>query len=75
MFQREKTTTLKIQILLFVIFTFNLLPFMGADIIGRFPYDVIQHFRIMGISFLGLIVLYFYAPVSKVEQYKNQGNE
>lgn len=75
MFRKEKTTSLKVQILLFVVFTFNLLPFMGADIIGRFPYDVIQHFRIMGISFLGLIVLYFYAPVSKLEQYKNQGNE
>lgn len=69
LFQNEPTTSLKIQMILFILFTFNLLPFMGADVIGRYAYDVIQHFRIMGVSFLGIIVLYYFASVEKLQPY------
>lgn len=69
LFQNEPTTSLKIQLILFILFTFNLLPFMGADVIGRYAYDVIQHFRIMGVSFLGIIVLYYFSSVEKLQPY------
>lgn len=75
MYANQPNTSLKVQIALFALFTFNLLPFMGADVIGRYPYDVIQHFRVMGISFLGLIVLYFFAQVKNIEPFLKNKNE
>jgi hypothetical protein len=75
MWRNQNSRALRGQILLFFLFTLNLLPFMGADIIGRYTYDVIQHFRIMGISFLGIIVLYYFASVEYLVPYIKKEHE
>ncbi len=62
--------TLKFKIFLFVglaifmVFT----PLIGSDIIGRYPYDVIQHFKILGISAILLIPLAFFASPKTMEE-------
>ena len=42
-------------------------PFIGSDIIGRHNYDVIQHFRILGISSMLLVPFLIIATPKKLE--------
>ena len=51
----DKTGSVKVFVVLLSLVVFVFTPIIGSDIIGRYAYDVIQHFRILGICALLLI--------------------
>jgi hypothetical protein len=51
----DNSNSLKLFVVPLILVTFVFTPIIGSDIIGRHAYDVIQHFRILGISALMLI--------------------
>lgn len=53
-FNRTKGFKIYLSLLLLVSILFS--PIIGSDIIGRFNYDLIHHFRLLGISTIILII-------------------
>lgn len=57
--------------LLLTIFAINALiftPFISSDLIGRYPYDVLQHFRILTVSTVGLCFILAFCTAHKLRQ-------
>lgn len=64
-FKLKKTFYDKLIFIIFVISMFFYSPFYGSDILGRFLFDLTQHFRILSISTLLLIpVSLFCSPIN-----------
>lgn len=54
-FRVNQSSSIKWFTALFGVVVFVFTPIIGSDIIGRYAYDVIQHYRILGMSALLLI--------------------
>ncbi|SOD96975.1 glycosyltransferase family 87 protein [Spirosoma fluviale] len=57
--------------LLLTIFAVNALvftPFISSDLMGRYPYDVLQHFRILTVSTIGLCFILAFCTAQKLRQ-------
>ena len=69
--QRKKiddSVGLKAFIAVFAVLTIVFTPIIGSDIIGRYTYDVIQHYRILGIAAVLLIPLLIIANPSSLHK-------
>jgi hypothetical protein len=65
-FERDTGFYVFITASILVIWVFT--PIIGSDIIGRYAYDVIQHFRFLGISAFLLIPLVVYASPKTIDR-------
>ncbi|MCX6212957.1 glycosyltransferase family 87 protein [Spirosoma sp.] len=57
--------------ILLIIFAINALiftPFISSDLLGRYAYDVLQHFRILTVSTIGLCVILAFCTAAKLRQ-------
>lgn len=65
----DQSVPFKLFIAFFVLITIVFTPIIGSDIIGRYTYDVIQHYRILGICaflFIPLLVIAKPAELNKI---------
>jgi hypothetical protein len=69
-FNRNKGFKIFLSLLLIVSVIFT--PIIGSDIIGRFNYDLIHHFRILGIS---TILLVIFAVIGNPKSIKKEMTE
>ncbi|MDJ1492003.1 glycosyltransferase family 87 protein [Cytophagaceae bacterium DM2B3-1] len=66
-FQFQKSKEIYFPLGIFILASFFFTPIIGSDIIGRYFYDVLQHFRILTIATILLIPVLLMCPPSKVE--------
>jgi hypothetical protein len=60
----------KNRFILLTVFSLNGLiftPFISSDLLGRYAYDVLQHFRILSISTIGLCILLAICSATKLQ--------
>ena len=63
----NRTKSFKVFLVLLLIISINYTPIIGSDIIGRFNYDLVHHYRLLGISTLLLIVAAVFANPKSIE--------
>ena len=62
----------KNRFILLTVFSLNALiftPFISSDLLGRYAYDVLQHFRVLSISTIGLCVLLAVCTSERLSNY------
>lgn len=67
MWKYNRNKWLKIYLFMLLIVSIIFSPFIGSDMIGRFYYDLIHHYRLLGIGTLLLIV---FSVIAKPESIK-----
>ena len=65
-YNRKKTFIVYLSLLLIISLVYT--PFIGSDVIGRYSYDLIHYFRILGISTLLLILFAIIAKPSVINK-------
>ncbi|RLD25831.1 MAG: hypothetical protein DRI54_04060 [Bacteroidetes bacterium] len=67
MWKYNRTRSFKVFLVFLLIISINYTPIIGSDIIGRFNYDLVHHYRLLGISTLLLIVAAVYADPKTID--------
>ncbi|MDJ1502609.1 glycosyltransferase family 87 protein [Xanthocytophaga agilis] len=66
-FQFQRSKEIYFPLGIFILASFFFTPIIGSDIIGRYIYDVLQHFQILTIAAILLVPALLMCPPSKIE--------
>jgi len=68
MWKFNRTRSFRLFLVLLLIVSINFTPVIGSDIIGRLNYNLVHHYRLLGISTLLLIAAAIYADPKSIEE-------